>query len=68
MDKFPNGLISFVPELPLQFCCGESMLGGRKKMHGDEPIPEREFGAVHDGVRPEALPVPAVCALEAFLR
>ena len=37
-------------------------------MHGDEPIPEREFGAVHNGVCPEALPMSTVGTLEAFLR
>jgi len=68
LHHVPNGFVSFVPQLALDFFGGETFLGGSHQMYDHKPHPERKIGILHHGSTSKSCPCPAMFALKLFNR
>ena len=67
VEHLPYGLVALVPQLPLEFECGERVLGGRQQVHGHEPVSERKLRVFHYRTLSDAFPMMALLAFVAEL-
>jgi hypothetical protein len=56
-----------MPQLPLEFECGERVLGGSQQVHGHEPVSERKLRVFHYRTLSDAFPMMALLAFVAEL-
>jgi len=68
LHHIPNGLVSFVPQLTLDFLGRKAFLGGSHQMHHHKPNPERKIGILHHCSTPQSCPGSALLALKLFNR
>lgn len=67
MKHRPDWHIALVFELALEYSGGEVLLRRGQKVHGNEPVAQRQLASMHHGVRLQTLVIVVVLALETLL-